>query len=44
VKRCRPYGDDDWTIRTAAAHNLEHTIRSEGRPKKPVAGEPGERS
>jgi putative transposase len=34
LKRGRPFGDDTWTQRTAQTLGLEHTLRSEGRPKK----------
>jgi putative transposase len=33
-QRGRPYGDADWRQRQVAKLHLEHTIRSEGRPKK----------
>ena len=34
VARTRPFGDDDWTDRTARRLGLEHTLRAEGRPPK----------
>jgi putative transposase len=34
VERGRPYGGDAWVSRTVSQLHLEHTIRSEGRPKK----------
>jgi putative transposase len=33
-RRSRPYGNDDWVIRTAKRLGLGHTIRREGRPRK----------
>jgi putative transposase len=35
LDRGRPLGSADWTLRTAARLALEHTMRPEGRPKKP---------
>jgi REP-associated tyrosine transposase len=35
VERGRPYGGDAWVSRTVGRLNLEHTVRPEGRPKKP---------
>jgi putative transposase len=34
MARGRPLGPDDWTRRTAARLNLQHTLRREGRPTK----------
>ena len=34
VQRSRPFGSDVWTRQTVARLHLEHTVRSEGRPKK----------
>jgi putative transposase len=34
VKRGRPYGDEEWEVRTAKALHLESTLRERGRPKK----------
>jgi putative transposase len=34
IARGRPLGPDDWTHRTAARLNLQHTLRREGRPTK----------
>jgi putative transposase len=34
VTRSRPYGDPAWTRETASALDLDHTLRSEGRPAK----------
>ncbi len=33
IERGRPYGEDDWVSQTAKRLRLEHTIRSEGRPR-----------
>ena len=38
-KRCQPFGDDVWLRETSVNLNLEHTIRSEGRPKKAQKGD-----
>ena len=35
--RGRPYGDPAWIQHTAAALDLDHTLRHEGRPPKGVA-------
>jgi putative transposase len=35
MQRSRPYGSDAWTHRTVARLGLRHTLRSEGRPRKP---------
>jgi hypothetical protein len=35
MKRSRPFGTDRWVARIAAKLDLEHTLRPEGRPKKP---------
>ncbi len=32
--RGRPYGDDDWTAKTATETGVEHALRPRGRPKK----------
>lgn len=32
--RERPYGSDDWTLRTAATLGLLHTLRERGRPRR----------
>lgn len=34
VVRGTPFGDDDWTVRTAAQLGLESTLRPRGRPRK----------
>jgi putative transposase len=34
IERGRPYGSDDWVRRTVKKFGLEHTVRSEGRPRK----------
>jgi putative transposase len=34
IERGRPFGDDAWVRRIASLLNLEHTLRSEGRPPK----------
>ncbi|MCY2951877.1 MAG: transposase [Planctomycetota bacterium] len=39
VRRGRPYGDDNWTRKTAARLDLASTLRPVGRPKKPKRGE-----
>ncbi len=33
IKRGSPYGDQEWTIKTANELNLEATIRKKGRPR-----------
>jgi putative transposase len=33
-RRNRPYGDDGWVMKSAKKLGLEHTICSEGRPRK----------
>jgi len=33
--RGTPYGGREWTVRTAAKHGLEFTLRPRGRPKQP---------
>ena len=35
IERDRPYGGDTWVRRTVGALHLEHTVRPEGRPRKP---------
>jgi putative transposase len=35
IERGRPYGSDTWVTRTVAELGLQHTVRSEGRPRKP---------
>jgi len=35
IERGRPYGGDAWVRRTVRELHLEHTVRSEGRPKNP---------
>jgi hypothetical protein len=35
LARGRPYGDDGWQRRIVTKLGLEHTVRSEGRPRKP---------
>jgi putative transposase len=37
IRRRRPYGDVDWTARTAKAMGLEASLRPLGRPRKPRA-------
>ena len=37
IERGRPFGEDEWVKRTASELRLEHTIRPEGRPPKPVS-------
>lgn len=34
IERSRPFGDDAWIKRTAGRLGLEHTLRSQGRPRK----------
>ena len=34
LERNRPFGDDDWMHKTITALGLEHTLRTEGRPKQ----------
>ena len=34
LERCRPFGEDDWVVRTAGKLGMEHTMRREGRPVK----------
>ena len=34
LQRSRPFGSDTWTIKTASALNLDHTLRRQGRPEK----------
>jgi hypothetical protein len=34
LNRCRPFGDPIWTLQTIKRLGLEHTLRSEGRPKR----------
>ena len=34
VNRSRPYGDDDWVIKTASTLGLESSVRPQGRPRK----------
>jgi putative transposase len=34
LARGRPFGAEEWVLRTARALSLEHTIRPEGRPPK----------
>ena len=34
LDRGRPFGDDEWVSRTVKGLGLEHTVRSEGRPRK----------
>jgi putative transposase len=34
IERERPYGTDEWVRQTVADLGLEHTVRSEGRPRK----------
>jgi putative transposase len=34
IERGRPYGADDWVRSTVSDLGLEHTVRSEGRPRK----------
>jgi putative transposase len=34
LDRGRPFGDDEWVRRTVKGLGLEHTVRSEGRPRK----------
>ena len=36
IQRGRPYGSDAWVRETVAELGMEHTVRSEGRPKSPV--------
>ena len=35
MDRGQPYGGDEWVRRTVQELGLEHTVRSEGRPRKP---------
>ena len=35
ARRGRPFGDEDWTGRTADLLGLAHTLRDAGRPRKP---------
>jgi putative transposase len=35
IQRGRPYGGDVWVTRTVRELHLEHTVRSEGRPRSP---------
>jgi putative transposase len=32
LERSRPFGDDQWIVRSSRQLGLEHTIRREGRP------------
>jgi hypothetical protein len=34
IERGRPYGGDDWVRQMVKDLGLEHTVRSEGRPRK----------
>jgi len=34
VRRGRPYGEDDWILRTAKRLGLGYTLRDRGRPRK----------
>jgi putative transposase len=34
INRGCPYGEDDWTVKTAEELNLESTLKKRGRPKK----------
>ncbi len=34
IERGRPYGSDEWVRKTVADLGLEHTVRSEGRPRR----------
>ena len=34
IRRRRPYGDDEWTQRTAKQMGLEASLRPRGRPPK----------
>jgi putative transposase len=36
MERGQPYGSDDWVSKTVRDLRLEHTVRSEGRPRKPT--------
>ena len=38
-RRSRPFGGEVWLLQTVVNLNLEHTIRSEGRPKKAQKGD-----
>lgn len=38
IQRGSPFGDPDWTAKTAAALDLESTLRPQGRPRKPKNG------
>jgi REP element-mobilizing transposase RayT len=37
IKRGRPFGGEAWTTRIAGRLNLQKTLRSRGRPRKPVS-------
>ena len=39
LKRGRPFGNDRWVAKMSGKLGLGHTLRSEGRPKKPQAEE-----
>jgi putative transposase len=34
IERGRPFGSDEWVNQTVTELGLEHTVRSEGRPRK----------
>ena len=36
LKRSRPFGDPVWTMQTIKRLGLEHTVRSEGRPRREI--------
>jgi putative transposase len=40
VRRDRPLGSSSWTLETARALGLEHSLRPRGRPPRAVAGTP----
>jgi putative transposase len=40
LQRSRPFGSDTWTLATASRLHLDHTLRPEGRPRKPSTPKP----